>query len=1326
MKIRNIVNLKEFDPVVDLSWADSINQQERMLSNYIMTEQLAETFVDILESLNLVRSEKRRELKSGDVDNSTTKRSHIISGQYGTGKSYFLLMLNVILSMENKNLTDMMIDKFKNFPELQYQLKVIKERKKYFVVRIKGESENEKEFKDVLQENIISRLEEHFGEVNIETVYLQLLRILENVYQKNRGAVESYLKDKDYDFFDLKAGLSNYKKSTLKDVEELIFEVMGAKPKIEIDKPDEFLKNVNKILDDNGYGELVVIFDEFSAYITASMENGRIGIDLGQIQTIAELSSKNIRDTQGIKVSLIASIHGDLKETLEKNGISKKEQLDKVFGRFESHKLNFDQGEELLKNIIEISDWDYNMYAKKHTSFITHLETVYKKNFKDFYPLHPATVAYLEPISDLYAQKTRTTFGFLKEVVKENFFNRDVETDGKLNLVTLSDLYDHFENPIGSKHPEIVEVFNQNYNALRKDGDLVNFLKALTVAHSSSFSKIATYTELSAQELKDIYQFPSEEFVREKLNPVVNNNHLNITTNEGKYRLFINSSGINIDKLIAENKDKISPYRKLKEILDKSANRIFIRDSYELKYNMGLYPFERKINGNIVSLGTLESGDLSKITRVTQDASITFLIPDFTENFDKDDIVRKYSKKMMDFPENVCLAIPNALMFDPEELKEYGAMQIIEKEHEEVLKNEEIRKMLVKRRRKLEDKLRNKYLRKFANLRNFNFIFSNGRVKNDLRQDMALFKEIFYNYYTKFPHEITVENFNNRGPVGDVEKIFINNGIGEISKSDTSAGSKQVYNTLIPLDLVSKKEKAGKFEFSFKLPTEEKSLLSKEIMDIILTPDNNLSLVEKIKKLTGAPYGLNVPLVMLYILVATKIKILTIVQKENKKFESIDYKKLDEIFNKPEKYELQKNENKVIPSEVKDVWLKLNELKIVSSSKARNFIPDGGNDFIPNAVLGIEIKTIFNNLSDKEKRISKKEIKTGKLKTFVNKLEAAIKMIKPEDLYQAVLDLPAIFRKESFQANFEEFDKFIGNLKELTGPVVCKIENVDILLMQLKAVIKDLSGFSDMKQEIIELEERYLEYKEDFLDIESLSSIDEDLNKLLSTYNNELKRRHDIYHEKFSQKVNDLLTKESDKIESLKIISEISFPNIASVETVLEEIKLEDKCEVRIQEDKISYCTCNCDNLKSVEQITKVIDENFNSYDRKIVGVFSNYVGELRNQEIREKFKFSEDYKQLIFALGRIENNNSMETDIMTIRESVKKLKIDLNNFIKNESQIDSVSNNEKVEFVELENILKLELQALGRNYVSLEEVEEKFNKLMRIYREKNIKLAKI
>ena len=45
MRIKDILTIKEFEPVVDLAWGLNINEHEKMLSKYIMTDDIAETFV---------------------------------------------------------------------------------------------------------------------------------------------------------------------------------------------------------------------------------------------------------------------------------------------------------------------------------------------------------------------------------------------------------------------------------------------------------------------------------------------------------------------------------------------------------------------------------------------------------------------------------------------------------------------------------------------------------------------------------------------------------------------------------------------------------------------------------------------------------------------------------------------------------------------------------------------------------------------------------------------------------------------------------------------------------------------------------------------------------------------------------------------------------------------------------------------------------------------------------------------------------------------------------------------------------------------------------
>ncbi|SHI04415.1 hypothetical protein [Clostridium grantii] len=1318
MKIREIVSLKEFDPVIDLSWAGNVNEQERLLANYIMTEQLAEVFTNMLESLNLVRSDTRRELKSGDVDSVATKRSHVISGQYGTGKSYFLLMLNILLEMKNTYLTDAIIDKFSKFPELQFQLKYIREKKKYFVVRVNGEAENEKEFKDVIQGHIVSALELEFGDVPIQTIYKKNREMFEKVYKQHKNTIDNVLESKGYDTEDIIAGLYNYRKDAIIKAECVIKEALGFTPKIEIDSLETFIKDVNNILKSNGYDELVIIFDEFSAYLTVSMENGRINKDLGHIQTLAQLSAIGYRESQGIRVSLITSTHKDLKEMIGSSGSSNKEELDKVFGRFDSHILAFDQGEELLKNTIELDRKIFDTYKIKHSEYIDTLNSNYSKDFYDFYPMHPATVEYLEPISQLYSQKIRTSFGFLKEVVREKYFGKEIEEHGKLNLITISDLFDYFESAIDAKNPEIISAYYQNYNAIKEDNDLVDFLKALTISHSSSFTKSSASVELSAEELRDLYQLPSEAYIREKLNPVINNKYLNITTNEGKYRFFLTNSRINIDKIINEAKDKIDPYDIFNGILKKSENRIFIKEKYSLKYNMGLYPFDRTLEGVKYSLNQLVNNDLTKIFSTEKDGKIVFLIPDFNEKFNKEEIIEQYSKYMKDLPLNICLAIPNDIVFIVEELKEYGAMLYIEKNNEEIHKNEEISNLFGKRKRKLEDKLRNKYLRKFSSLRNYTFVFGGGQIKNNLRNDMGLYKEILYKHYSKFPYEITVENFKDRGPLNGICDKFIDGGMGEISKKDTSIVFKQIFNTLKPLDLVSIKEKVSTYALEFKLPDEDVSSISKEIMEIVELPEEKMDLNSKYVKLSSSPYGLCVPLIGLFILVSTKMGRINIHNKDTFKLLNIDKNGLERISKKPHEYEVKKNEVESIPKEVGEVWEKLSELRIVTNSKFRKFRTDARTDFNIYTTVGSEIRIILNNIKDKEQRLIQKDVKTGKFKSLVNKLELACKKNIPTDFYNAVIDIPNIFRKQTFELNAEELGVYINNLKKLTSSELIKFEKNYEIINNLSYRIKGLFKFSEMKEELIIVEDELELYKKDFLDLELNKSIDLKTVILLNNYNSEFKKIHDEYHLRYEELKESLVSKQQNRIECLKVLADIKFPNITSIKSFLEEVKSYEKCTLIIEEGKIAQCkNCNLDEIKKVESGKEILEEKFRNYDRQIIGVMDRYVKELGKDNIKDNFKFDEVYKNIVIKLNRIGSEFETGDEYVSLKEEIDKIKDHLIEVINN--QVIEVYKNIHIE--EVENRLISEIRALGQNYVTLDEIQTKFNKLIEEYRTKEI-----
>lgn len=1321
MNIRDLVSLKSFDPVINLSSAGNIDEQTRLLSNYIMTKDLAEIFVNMLESITLIRSESRRDKLGGDIDFSVTKRSHILSGQYGTGKSYFLLMLNIVLEMKNTSLANQIIERFSEYTELQYQLKHIRENNKYFLVRINGENENEKAFKDVIKSEVKNTLEREFGDINIRSVYEKTLSMYQNMYDRNIDKTEEVLRRKGYSTHDIIAGLSNYKKEAIKRSEEIIEEVTGVRPKIEVEKLEDFLKDSNEFLKSKGYKEMIIVFDEFSAYLNASIEERRINTDLGQIQTLAQLSAHS----SNIDISFVASTHKDLAEMMVNAGISKKEELEKVLGRFQVHKLIYGQEEELLKSTITLNKDGFSKYKQEYEAVFEELEKEYGRRIEDFYPLHPATIMYLEPMTKLYAQGIRTAFGFFNEKVRQDYLHQEVIKDGKLNLVTVSDLYDYFEGDIEEKKKQLYETRNQICNYVENDRDIVNYSKALAVAYSSSLTASGAITELSSKNLKNMYLIESEKKVEEKLNPLVSDDHINIIMNSGKYRIVVNSSGIDIDTLVREEMEKINPNTMRDRILNKSQDRIFIKSSYDLKYSMGLYPMDRSLEGSIYSLEELKKVNFNRAFSTDKDGKIIFMIPNFEENYDGEALANEYLEKMKELDKNICLAIPRDIIFDADVLREYGAVLRVEKD-ERVVKDEELRRIMVTRRRKIEDKIRNKYLRKFSNLKNFIFIFSDGKRRSDLRQDKALYKEILYSYYKKFPHEIKVENFRDRAALNQLIDKFLNGGIAEISKSSkssekvlskTSVATKNIYATLKPLDLIKIIENVNTERVEFQAPRDEMSQLSKEIMDIVETSEKNMTLGEKYKKLTRAPYGLNTPLVDLYFFVSNKLGRTYIESKKSQKYLALDSGTIKYLSEKPNEYQLNKNKVIDVSQELKSVWTSFSKIKGVRTSGNKVKV-NGKNDFNVPIILGKEMKDIYDKLLDKENNISNYGVDTGKLKTLVNRLKATTNKFKPEELFEDVENLVTIFRKSTFNENLEELDKFILALNNIMEKeAMSKISQIRNDLNNLSHKIKDLEKYDDFKEDIKKCKENHSKYCEDFLNIELLNSVYEDTKSLMNNYIEEFKKKHGEFYAEYEKQRNDLLVSTRDKVECIKSLESINLHNIASMKEFFDEMDRFDICDCAIGEETIQ-CVCEYDELKKLENALPELEDKYSRYKNQILGVFERYVEEIQN--LRSDLGYSDSYKRLVFALRDIQNGETEKAkDIEGLVEAAKD---EINNYLDNIE----IPSEKTLEYEELSKNLIQEMLSIGKKSVDFEELKLKFNQILNEYKAKDYKSVKL
>ena len=1320
MRINDIITLKNFDSVIDLSWAENKGQQERLLSNYILTENLSETFTSILESITFVRSNTRIKEKNGDLDTSV-KRSHIVSGQYGTGKSYFLLMLSIILEMKDSEMIEKLLNKFKSFPELYYQVKYIQENKKYLVVRINGEAESEKEFKDVIQSEIIKKMKEKFPNEELTTVYSQYLKIIEeNLLVNHLERTEKIADELDEDLSEIRLGLINCRKEYIEKADKLVTGVLRISPKIEYGNLEDFFIEANKILKNNGYDEIIIIFDEFSAYLTASIEFKRNAIDLGKIQELAQLTTVNKIKS---KVSFIASTHRDLISMMGINGINTKDELEKIFGRFNSHILAFDQGEELLKNTILLDKVEFKYYENKYKEYVEKVSQKYSMNFEDFYPLHPATVKYLGPVSKIYAQKVRTTFSFLKEVVIEKFSGKEIEENGKLNLITLSDLFDYFEDAIEEKNTKVSEVYNQANREIRNNIDLnderlVEFLKAITIAYSSNSSKSLAEVELSAEELGMIYQIEDIDEIKAEMLKLVTNKYINITKNNEKYRLFVNQSGIDIDELINQEKSKINPYKQLIKMLDASKHRIAIKNYYEVKYNLGLYPIDRYLNGGIYSVTDIKNMDSSELLPYendTIDGKINFIVPSFSEKFDREELIERFEKELYDMDSNVCVAIPKELFFEEEVLVEYGAILIVENK-EEIQKHEEMKKMLVARKRKIEDKIRNKYIRKFANLKNFDFIFSKGKIKNDIRQEIGLFKELLFNYYYKFPKDIIVENFNTNA-LNSVLKEFVTPET-EIANKTTSIEAKQIKLMLKPLDLVKIDSKVDKYVAKLTIP--ETNMSSKEVMSIIENID--ISLEDKIGKLKKSPYGLDENIIKLYLYITNKLgRIVVVKDKKNPVFLTQD--SLKTIFLKPGLYSLEKNQIEEIDERVKIVWQIFAESKLTGRSEVKKFNPNGGNEFNVLSVLSSEMSNVYKTLKDMEERFTQKDIKTGILKTLVNKLEKFEKTIRPKDKYDELIKIPEIFRKISYESNLESLSELLNKVRRIKSKDISNFESINSDYKTLVFCIRDLNKFDFLKEELRKVIEKYNEYIKDFYNLELLEELSEDITNLKKDYNSEYILLHNNYHKKYMEYIISLKKEKKDILQILKYLNRIKICNVAEVGEIINLLDTYKLCTVEKLENKIVECRgCKYTTLKTLELPYEELDEIFKIYAMKLQGVFSKYKESLFNLKNEEEFMYDSNFKRMIQDLNSIENGE--EIDLDSLKETLDILEDKINEKeMKKEQEIFDLKT---ISLDEIEKKFHMAIQGSGEVVIGFDEIEKAFKDILDGYRNKNFKNIKL
>ena len=594
--------------------------------------------------------------------------SIILSGAYGTGKSYFIALLISILGTDLKYEDySCLLEKAKDIYDISESLKKAK-KEKYLIVFIDETKEN-------FSEAVFSGIRQSLKAKKIDIQISSKIDIIESklIYWKK------YYKD-FYDKFYNELNKKNFNKELeyrTKNVEKIFSEVYSKIFCGEKFFYDTEIKNIRKLLEDvelginkKGYLGVIYIFDEFGRYLENNIEK----IDVKEIQDMAEYCNlKNSSNLIMITHKNIFQYARRLENYFDKN------EWEKVSGRFLHEHLLFEKTNilKILKNVIQKNGYeDYKKNNEKIKLKEILLKDIVNNNInnnieeitKDFYPLDYITALVLPDLSQKIAQNERTLFSFicsddsksLKSVINEDKVNGE--------FITLDFLYDYFEKEMRQLSIESLEyktyILSKNIiSKLPKDKEKeIRIIKVLAMIYiNNNFAEI----EPNIETLKYIFNEKNLD-----LTYLEENKHIILYKYKNYYRLFENFN-LDINKKIGEYcEKKIGKFNYIKRLEEEVGKGNY----YPLKYN-DLNKITRYLGQYFVDASNLSR--LEELNRNHKEDGKIIYLTNIEENEDYQNI-EKMLKNNKDF---ILITGEKNKLDIYQELKDLEAISLIEEEN---------------------------------------------------------------------------------------------------------------------------------------------------------------------------------------------------------------------------------------------------------------------------------------------------------------------------------------------------------------------------------------------------------------------------------------------------------------------------------------------------------------------------------------------------------------------------------------------------------------------------------------------------------------------
>lgn len=432
---------------------------------------------------------------------TSTRRVHLVSGTYGSGKSHFGLVVANYLTLNSQSEELKMIFyriKEKDAHRGSEIFDIRNTNSPYLVVLLEGYDPDgvEHAFLSALRDALSDSRRANLSEDVLKTSRHSALNKIKEWEEKKpdfyRELGELLQRETGDTISELKYRLvPGFRDDAYQLFKELHLRITTSQfTPISSEKASRVYPQISELLmKEHGYKGIAIIWDQFNDHLESTTP-ATLGKEVSFLRDFVEIVERP--DNQ---LHLILISH-NLPHTYVRGKITK-EALDNwmtLEGRVNQHRLTaIEEAEELMasviahvweteaeknvegeikKNATRLIDplVELHLYPEKSREWL--LDTV----CKGAYPLHPLATYCLPMLSDVVGQAERTMFTFFEEATKEGgltrFINENAShtSDGKLNLYTAENLFDFFREAIEGT-PETAHIAKNYIEAMNKVRD---------------------------------------------------------------------------------------------------------------------------------------------------------------------------------------------------------------------------------------------------------------------------------------------------------------------------------------------------------------------------------------------------------------------------------------------------------------------------------------------------------------------------------------------------------------------------------------------------------------------------------------------------------------------------------------------------------------------------------------------------------------------------------------------------------------------------------------------------------------------------------------